>query len=153
MFPFKWYQEYAYPCSRSWATGSSIWVCHFRRKLENKKGPILLIVLVPRMIGNKSRFVNRLPREGVCVSLHELNVLCCSGIPFNRHIIDPFRMAILYTVDLQVVFCQIIYRFQVFFSWSGCPPPIWSCVCGVPSAHSLFSLRFRHGLMWARYRT
>ena len=36
VFPFKWYQEYAYPCFRSWATGSQIWECHFRLKLQKR---------------------------------------------------------------------------------------------------------------------
>jgi hypothetical protein len=30
VFPFKWYQYYAYPCFRAWATDSQIWVCHLR---------------------------------------------------------------------------------------------------------------------------
>jgi hypothetical protein len=32
VFPFKWYQEYAYPCFRAWAMGS-----HFRQKLNWKQ--------------------------------------------------------------------------------------------------------------------
>ena len=33
---FQLYEEYTYPCFRSWATGSLIWVCHFRRKLKKR---------------------------------------------------------------------------------------------------------------------
>ena len=42
VFPFKCYQEYAYPFFRACATGSSIWVCHFLVKKKEKGGRSLL---------------------------------------------------------------------------------------------------------------